>query len=188
MLESAGACKLRRRARSRAGLAGRRGRGAGDPLGRSAERRNALSGPCRRCGHAQPRFHLRDHFAIPKLDGERFRLAVGGQVERPFAVSLRELHNLPGEPGGDAGMRGQRPQLLRPAGAGRAVGPRRGEHRGVDGRAARRAARPRRPAAGRDGDNLPRRDVGTSPTWMRRSGSSAAYRSIDAGTRCSPMR
>jgi DMSO/TMAO reductase YedYZ molybdopterin-dependent catalytic subunit len=43
------------------------------------------------------RFYLRDHFAIPKLDGERFRLAVGGLVERPLAVSLGELHNLPCE-------------------------------------------------------------------------------------------
>ena len=43
------------------------------------------------------RFYLRDHFAIPKLDGERFRLAVGGLVERPFAVSLSELRNLPCE-------------------------------------------------------------------------------------------
>jgi DMSO/TMAO reductase YedYZ molybdopterin-dependent catalytic subunit len=42
-------------------------------------------------------FYLRDHFAIPKLDGERFRLAVGGLVEHAFAVNLSELHNLPCE-------------------------------------------------------------------------------------------
>jgi DMSO/TMAO reductase YedYZ molybdopterin-dependent catalytic subunit len=42
-------------------------------------------------------FYLRDHFAIPKLDGERYRLSVGGLVQRPFEVSLRELHNLPSE-------------------------------------------------------------------------------------------
>jgi DMSO/TMAO reductase YedYZ molybdopterin-dependent catalytic subunit len=42
-------------------------------------------------------FYLRDHFAIPKLDGEHYRLSVGGLVERPFEVSLRELHNLPSD-------------------------------------------------------------------------------------------
>src|SRR3954451_7018983 len=42
-------------------------------------------------------FYLRDHFATPKLDGERYRLSVGGLVQRPFEVSLRELHNLPSE-------------------------------------------------------------------------------------------
>jgi DMSO/TMAO reductase YedYZ molybdopterin-dependent catalytic subunit len=42
-------------------------------------------------------FYLRDHFPIPNLDGERFRLSVGGLVERPLEVSLRELHNLPCE-------------------------------------------------------------------------------------------
>jgi DMSO/TMAO reductase YedYZ molybdopterin-dependent catalytic subunit len=51
------------------------------------------------CGAVMPsrRFYLRDHFAIPELDGERYRLAVSGLVERPFEVNLRELHNLPSE-------------------------------------------------------------------------------------------
>src|SRR5437763_4737657 len=43
------------------------------------------------------RFYLRDHFPIPKLDGERFRLTVGGMVERPLEVSLSELHDMPYE-------------------------------------------------------------------------------------------
>ena len=42
-------------------------------------------------------FYLRDHFPIPNLDGERYRLSVRGLVERPLNVSLRELHNLPSE-------------------------------------------------------------------------------------------
>lgn len=43
------------------------------------------------------RFYLRDHFPIPKLDGESYRLSVQGLVERPLEMSLRELHNLPSE-------------------------------------------------------------------------------------------
>jgi DMSO/TMAO reductase YedYZ molybdopterin-dependent catalytic subunit len=42
-------------------------------------------------------FYLRNHFTIPNLDGERYRLSVGGLVERPFELSLGELHNLPSE-------------------------------------------------------------------------------------------
>src|SRR5205814_1782079 len=42
-------------------------------------------------------FYLRDHFPIPNLDGERYRLSVSGLVERPLAVSLKELHNMPSE-------------------------------------------------------------------------------------------
>lgn len=43
------------------------------------------------------RFYLRNHFNIPTLDGERYRLSVGGMVERPLDLSLTELHNLPSE-------------------------------------------------------------------------------------------
>ena len=43
------------------------------------------------------RFYLRDHFPIPNLDGERYRLSIRGMVERPLDVSLKELHNLPSE-------------------------------------------------------------------------------------------
>jgi len=42
-------------------------------------------------------FYLRNHFAIPNLDGESYRLSVRGLVERPLDVSLRLLHNLPSE-------------------------------------------------------------------------------------------
>ena len=50
-------------------------------------------------GAAMPsrHFYLRNHFAIPSLDGERYRLSVRGLVERPLDMSLRELHNLPSE-------------------------------------------------------------------------------------------
>ena len=61
-------------------------------------------------------FYLRDHFPIPELDGERYRLSVGGLVERPLAVSLeRASQHAVREPGGDAGVRRQWPQPLRPA-------------------------------------------------------------------------
>jgi len=43
------------------------------------------------------RFYLRNHFPIPNLDGQRYRLSVRGLVERPLEVGLREIHNLPSE-------------------------------------------------------------------------------------------
>ena len=43
------------------------------------------------------RFYLRDHFPIPDLDGESYRLSVHGLVEHPLEVSLRDLHNMPSE-------------------------------------------------------------------------------------------
>jgi DMSO/TMAO reductase YedYZ molybdopterin-dependent catalytic subunit len=43
------------------------------------------------------RFYLRDHFDIPNLDGESYRLSVGGLVERSLSLSMRDLHNLRAE-------------------------------------------------------------------------------------------
>ena len=40
------------------------------------------------------RFYLRNHFPMPDLEPAAFRLAVGGLVERPLSVSLRDLHNM----------------------------------------------------------------------------------------------
>ena len=40
-------------------------------------------------------FYVRNHFQIPNLDAEAFRLTVGGLVERPLCLSLRDLHNMP---------------------------------------------------------------------------------------------
>ncbi len=40
-------------------------------------------------------FYVRNHFQIPSLDTDAFRLTVGGLVERPLSVSLRDLHNMP---------------------------------------------------------------------------------------------
>ena len=40
------------------------------------------------------RFYLRNHFPMPDLEAAAFRLAVGGLVERPLSVSLRDLHNM----------------------------------------------------------------------------------------------
>jgi len=39
-------------------------------------------------------FYVRNHFQIPTLDPATFRLTVGGLVERPLSVSLRDLHNM----------------------------------------------------------------------------------------------
>ena len=64
-----------------------------DPL--NAEIRIADLGGCSVVPDRQ--FYLRNHFAIPKVDGEGYRLSVGGLVERPFELSLRELRNLPSE-------------------------------------------------------------------------------------------
>jgi DMSO/TMAO reductase YedYZ molybdopterin-dependent catalytic subunit len=41
------------------------------------------------------RFYVRNHFQIPDLEAGAFRLAVGGLVERPLSLTMRELHNLP---------------------------------------------------------------------------------------------
>ncbi|HZZ36480.1 MAG TPA: sulfite oxidase, partial [Caulobacteraceae bacterium] len=43
------------------------------------------------------RFYLRNHFDIPRLESERYRLEVGGLVERPLSLSVRDLRNLHAE-------------------------------------------------------------------------------------------
>jgi len=40
-------------------------------------------------------FYVRNHFQIPALDLADWRLTIGGMVERPLSLSLRELTNLP---------------------------------------------------------------------------------------------
>ena len=40
------------------------------------------------------RFYVRNHFQIPTLDPEVWRLQVGGLVERPLQLSLRDLQNM----------------------------------------------------------------------------------------------
>jgi DMSO/TMAO reductase YedYZ molybdopterin-dependent catalytic subunit len=40
------------------------------------------------------RFYVRNHFQIPLLDEAAFRLNVSGLVERPLALSVRDLHNM----------------------------------------------------------------------------------------------
>jgi DMSO/TMAO reductase YedYZ molybdopterin-dependent catalytic subunit len=40
-------------------------------------------------------FYVRDHFQIPLLDESAWRLDVGGLVERPLSLSLRDLRNMP---------------------------------------------------------------------------------------------
>ncbi len=39
-------------------------------------------------------FYVRNHFQIPKLDPETYRLSVGGLVDRPLALSITDLRNL----------------------------------------------------------------------------------------------
>ena len=41
------------------------------------------------------RFYVRNHFQIPTFDAPAFRLTVGGLVDRPLAVGLRDLMNMP---------------------------------------------------------------------------------------------
>jgi DMSO/TMAO reductase YedYZ molybdopterin-dependent catalytic subunit/glyoxylase-like metal-dependent hydrolase (beta-lactamase superfamily II) len=43
------------------------------------------------------RFYVRNHFQAPAIDGSAWRLEVSGLVERPLALSLRELSRLPSE-------------------------------------------------------------------------------------------
>jgi len=42
-------------------------------------------------------FYVRNHFQIPRIDPSTWRLSVGGLVERPLSISLRELRNLPSQ-------------------------------------------------------------------------------------------
>jgi DMSO/TMAO reductase YedYZ molybdopterin-dependent catalytic subunit len=42
-------------------------------------------------------FYVRNHFQIPELDVDTWRLGVGGLVERPLTLSLRDLHTMRSE-------------------------------------------------------------------------------------------
>ena len=42
-------------------------------------------------------FYVRNHFQIPKLDPAVWRLNVGGLVDRPLSLSLRDLTNMPSQ-------------------------------------------------------------------------------------------
>ena len=96
------------------------------------------------------RFYVRNHFATPTLDADD--LAAGGRRSRRASVELepaRSAEHAVADAGRHARVRRQRSLDVQPAGRRRAVAPRRGEHRGVDRRAAGRGARPRRPTTGR---------------------------------------
>src|SRR5438132_13275526 len=43
------------------------------------------------------RFYVRNHFQIPDLDAAAFLLCVGGLVDRPLSLSIRDLHNMRSE-------------------------------------------------------------------------------------------
>jgi DMSO/TMAO reductase YedYZ molybdopterin-dependent catalytic subunit len=42
-------------------------------------------------------FYVRNHFQIPRLNGESWRLSVGGLVDRPLSLSLRDLSKMPSQ-------------------------------------------------------------------------------------------
>jgi len=44
-----------------------------------------------------PRFYVRNHFHVPKLDPSSWRLNVVGLVERPLSLSLRDLVKMPSQ-------------------------------------------------------------------------------------------
>jgi hypothetical protein len=89
------------------------------------------------------RFYVRNHFPIPALDATTWRLSRRGPCRTPTAAEpARAAAHAVTDPCGDAGVRGQRPFDAGPARRGRAVAPRRGQYRGVDGSVARRGPRP----------------------------------------------
>jgi len=55
--------------------------------------------PALMCGAVMPnpRFYVRNHFQIPKVDPSSWRLNVVGLVERPLSLSLRDLVKMPSE-------------------------------------------------------------------------------------------
>src|SRR5258707_14237281 len=61
-----------------------------DPLNREAPGSALIRGMVTPNAH----FYVRSHFAVPALDGERWRLQVTGLVRRPLLLSLRDLLNL----------------------------------------------------------------------------------------------
>lgn len=42
-------------------------------------------------------FYIRNHFTTPVLDPELYELTVGGMVERPMRLRLRDLHSMPSQ-------------------------------------------------------------------------------------------
>jgi DMSO/TMAO reductase YedYZ molybdopterin-dependent catalytic subunit len=42
-------------------------------------------------------FYVRNHFQIPILDPDTYRLAVSGAVDRPLSLSLRDVRNMPAQ-------------------------------------------------------------------------------------------
>ena len=69
-------------------------------------------------------FYVRNHFQIPLLDPSTWRLDVGGLVDRPLSLSLRELGNMRSETRVvTLECAGKRPRAAHPAGHGREVEP-----------------------------------------------------------------
>jgi DMSO/TMAO reductase YedYZ molybdopterin-dependent catalytic subunit len=43
-----------------------------------------------------PRFFIRDHYNVPRLDPASWRLTIGGTVQNPRTLTLDDLRTLPG--------------------------------------------------------------------------------------------
>jgi hypothetical protein len=42
-------------------------------------------------------FYIRSHFRVPKLDVASYRLTIDGAARKPFALSYKELREMPSE-------------------------------------------------------------------------------------------
>ncbi len=43
------------------------------------------------------RFYVRTHFEVPRIEASSWRIAIEGEVDRPFEIGLEELHGMPSE-------------------------------------------------------------------------------------------
>ena len=105
-----------------------------------------------------PHFFVRNHMHEPsELDAEDWRLTIGGEVEKPFTLTLSELSKLEiSFRGQHARVRRQRTQPLSSASSGHSVGQRRGRYRTLLWPAAARRFAARRREAGGQARYVPR--------------------------------
>ncbi|MGQ0846383.1 MAG: molybdopterin-dependent oxidoreductase [Sporichthyaceae bacterium] len=95
---------------SAAGLPTQRGKAASDPAGtppneaelvvhRADPLNCEIALPSLVGGVVMPnaRFYVRNHFPTPMLDAADFRLRIGGAVERPLELTMRELRAMPAQ-------------------------------------------------------------------------------------------
>lgn len=95
---------------SAAGLPTQRGPATADPAGAPPDEAGLVihRGDPLNCEIALPaliggvvmpnaRFYVRNHFPTPMIDAAGFRLRIGGAVERPMELTLRELRSMPAQ-------------------------------------------------------------------------------------------